>query len=150
MQNDKNKIEAILFTIGKFITIEELAKLCSIGSTSYIKKLIEELKKEYNEKNSALQILQENNRYKLNIKKEYGYLANRLVSDSELDNPTTKTLAIIAYKHPVLQSNVIKIRGNKAYNHVKALIEMQLISSEKSGRTQGPHSPCSRVQRLFL
>jgi len=136
MQDDKNKIEAILFTIGKFITIEELTKLCNIKSISYVKQVLEELKKEYDAKNSALQIIQENNRYKLNIKKEYGYLANRLVSDSELDNPTTKTLAIIAYKQPVLQSNVIKIRGNKAYAHVKSLVNTQLISSEKSGRTR--------------
>ena len=88
------------------------------------------------ERGSGLVIVQEENKWKLNIKKEYGELATKLIGSSEFDNPTTKTLAVIAYKQPVLQSAIIKIRGNKAYDHVKVLLERELITSEKHGRTR--------------
>lgn len=133
---DKKKVEAVLFTVGKFITIEEIAKACNIGSVGYVKQIIEELKKEYETRETSLQIIQEENKYKLNIRKEFGNLTNKLVSETEFDAPTTKTLAIIAYKQPMLQAEVIKIRGNKAYDHIKVLKEAGLITAEKSGRTR--------------
>jgi len=132
---DKKKVEAVLFTTGKFMDLQEISKACGICSIGYIKELIEQLKKEYSEKDSALTIKEIDNKYKLNIKKEYGHITNKLISTKELDSPTTKTLAIIAYKQPVLQSNVIKIRGNKAYDHINILKEQGLILSDKAGRT---------------
>ena len=134
--NDKHKVEAILFTTGKFMSLDEIARVCEIGSMGYVKELLEELKKEYEQRDSALTIVQQENLVKLNIKKDYGYLANKLVSDSELDSPTTKTLAVIAYKQPVLQHEIIKIRGNKAYDHIKILKEQNLITTEKRGRSR--------------
>ncbi|MFH0936640.1 MAG: SMC-Scp complex subunit ScpB [Candidatus Woesearchaeota archaeon] len=133
---DKKKVEAVLFTTGKFMDLEEISKACGIGSIGYIKELIEQLKKDYSEKDSALTIQELDNKYKLNIKKEYGHITNKLISTKELDSPTTKTLAIIAYKQPVLQSTVIKVRGNKAYDHINILKEQGLILSEKAGRTR--------------
>ena len=136
IQNDKRKIEAVLFTTGRFMDTQEIANACEIGSIGYIKEQLLELMREYQEKNSALHIVEQDERFKLNIKKEYGHLANKLVSTNEFDNPTTKTLAIIAYKNPVLQSDIIKARGNKAYDHVKILQENGLVVSEKNGRTR--------------
>src|SRR3989344_2098320 len=52
-----------------------------------------------------------------------------------MDGPTIKTLAIIAYKAPVLQAEIIKIRGNKAYEHIKQLKDQALIISEPKGRS---------------
>ena len=135
-QDDRRKIEAVLFTTGRFMELKEIAQACEIGSEGYAKEKLMELIKEYQDKNSALYIIEQDGRFKLNIKKEYGHLANKLVSTSEFDNPTTKTLAIIAYKHPAIQSDIIKARGNKAYDHVKILQENGLVTSEKSGRTR--------------
>ena len=111
--SDKHKVEAILFTTGRFMGLEEIAKVCEIGSVGYVKDLLEELKKDYEQRDSALTVMQQEELVKLNIKKEYGFLANKLMSDSEMDSPTTKTLAVIAYKQPVLQHEIIKMRGTK-------------------------------------
>lgn len=132
----KNKIEAVLFTLGKFVSLEDLGKYCEIGSIGIIKEALDGLKKDYEGRNCSLEIEENEGRFKLNIKKEFGYLTNRLLSGRELDSPTTKTLAIIAYKQPVTQSEVIKMRGNKAYDHIKALKEQNLISAERKGRTR--------------
>lgn len=133
--NLRHQIEAILYTLGKFVTIEELAKLASTNPNK-VKKILDQLKQEYTKRETALTIQELDNKVKLNIKKEFGHITNKLLSDKELDNPTTKTLAMIAYKSPVKQSDIIKIRGNKAYDHVKSLKESGLISSEKLGRTR--------------
>ena len=133
---EKNKIEAILFITGRFMSIEEVAKACNIGSVGLVKETLESLKNEYDQKESPLTIFEKDGLYKLNVKKEYGELANKLVSTTEFDSPTAKTLAVIAYRQPIFQAEVIKIRGNKAYDHVKQLLESNLITSEKSGRTR--------------
>jgi len=63
-------------------------------------------------------------------------VTEKLLTDAELDKPTQETLAIIAYKQPMFQSDVIKIRGNSAYDHIKVLKEHDFVTSEKSGRTR--------------
>lgn len=132
---EKNKIEAVLFTTGRFVSLEELGKLCGMGSVGYVKDLLDELKKDYENKNSALEIIEQGDKWKLNIKKEYLYLTENLLTGSELDRPTQETLAVIAYKNPALQSEIVRIRGNTAYDHIKLLKELDFITSEISGRT---------------
>lgn len=136
MQDIKNRIETILFTTGRFIDIDELANLCNIGSKGTIKEALNELIKDYKNKNSALEIIEENNKFKLNIKRNYLYLTTKLLNETEFDKPTQETLALIALKQPIVQSEIIHIRGNKAYDHIKKLKELEFLNSEKSGRTR--------------
>lgn len=136
MEDIKNKIEAVLYTTGRFLDLAELSRLCGVGSIGILKDNLVELCQEYNKRNRALEIVQENDRWRLNIKKEYLYLTERLLSDADLDRPCQETLAVIAYKNPVLQSDVIKVRGNSAYDHIKILLEMGFVVSEKFGRTR--------------
>ena len=131
----KTKVEAVLYTLGKFISVDELAKHLETTKEK-VHKALEELKQGYSKKDTALDLQEVEGRYKLNIKKEHAHLSNKLLSDTEMDTPTTNTLAIIAYKSPVTQSEVIKIRGNKAYDHIKQLKDSNLISAEKQGRTR--------------
>lgn len=132
----KKKIEAILFTTAKFTSLDEIAKLCGFGSVALVKQALEELKQEYQQKDSSMVLEEKDNKYKLNIKKEYQALTSKLVSELEFNMPVQKTLAIIAYKNPVLQAEIIKIRGNKAYDHIKLLKDEGFLISEKSGRTK--------------
>jgi len=134
--DNKKKVEAVLFTTGKFMSIEEIAKSVEIDNLKEIKRILESLEKEYHGRDSALTIQSHEDRYKLNIKKEYGYLANKLVATAEMEGPTVKTLALIAFKNPTLQAEIIKTRGNKAYDHITVLKEQGLITAEKHGRTR--------------
>ncbi len=47
-----------------------------------------------------------------------------------------ETLAVIAWKAPVLQSEVVRIRTNKAYDHLSELESSGFISRAKHGRTK--------------
>jgi len=136
MQEIKNKIEAVLFISGKFMDVEEIANFCNIGSKGIVKDAIKELVEDYEKRGSGLEIYGDNGKYKLNLRKEYNYLSTNLVNSCELDAPTQSTLAIIAYKQPALQSEIIKMRGNKAYDHIKSLKEQEFLTSEKKGRSR--------------
>jgi len=136
MQEVKNKVEAILFTTGRFMDIDEISRLTGIASKGMLKELIQKLKKDYEQKDSAITIFEEENKFKLGIKKQFNYLTTNLLSDSELDNQTTNTLALIAYKKPVIQSEIVKMRGNKAYDHIKLLREQGFVTSEPKGRSR--------------
>ena len=94
------------------------------------------MKEDYEKKSSALEIINENDLWRLNIRKDYLYLTESLLNDAELDKPTQETLAIIAYRQPAVQSDVTNIRGNKSYDHIKKLKEEGFIVSEKFGRTR--------------
>jgi len=136
MKDIKNKIEAVLFITGRAMSIEEIAQFCNIASLGSVKEAMHSLQKEYSQHEGSLEISEEEGKYRLNIKKNFTHLSTRLLSAAELDTPTQATLALIAYKQPVLQSEIIKMRGNTAYDHIHELKTMEFIVSEKSGRTR--------------
>lgn len=136
MSEPKHKVEAVLFTVGKFLSLDEMSRLSGIGSFGYLKQILGELKEEYDKRPGAIQVISENNKWKLGLKKDFLYLTEQLLSDAELDKPTQETLAIIAYRQPSIQADIIGIRGNKAYDHVRKLKEEGFVVTERFGRTR--------------
>ena len=136
MQDIKNKLEAVLFITGRSMTVDEMAQFCNIASVGTVKEAILALQKDFLTRPGSLEITQEEGRYRLNIKRDYNHLSTKLLSAADLDPPTQATLALIAYKQPILQADIIKMRGNTAYDHIHALKAMEFIVSEKSGRTR--------------
>lgn len=129
------KIEAIFFVSGKFLNMQELISLSDLNPI-IIQELIEKLKEKYNKQESAIEIIERNNTWKMDVKQEYFNLVNRLAAgSSEFSKAEQETLAIIAYKQPIKQSIVIKIRGNKAYEHIKRFTDLGLIKKKKEGHT---------------
>jgi segregation and condensation protein B len=64
-------------------------------------------------------------------------MVNKLATGTaEFSKAEQETLAVIAYKQPVKQSLIVKIRGNKSYEHIKHFIEIGLVRGKKSGRTK--------------
>ena len=131
----KLKVEAILFITGRFMLPEEILPYCH-NSLEEIKTALETLKQHYSQNQTTLEIFNEAGKWKLGLKRSYNYLTSNLISEAELDHPTQETLAVIAYKQPMTQSEVIKVRGNKAYDHIQKLKEYEFIISEKFGRTR--------------
>ena len=130
----KKKLEALLFSSGRKMNIEELSRL-SNARTGDIQRSLEELKKEYEEKNSSVMIIDEGDSWKLTVREQFLPLVQKIITETELSKTIMETLAVIAFKYPIKQSDLIKIRTNKAYDHLKELEEMGYISRQKHGRT---------------
>jgi len=74
--------------------------------------------------------------WKMDVKQEHSYLTTKLATgSSEFSKAEQGTLALIAFKQPIKQSVIIKIRGNKAYDHVKRFSELGLVNKKKQGHT---------------
>lgn len=131
---DWQRIEAVLFGSGKYLTEEQIIELSGVPKNK-IKKALNELQKHYDSIETSLKVFHESDTWKLNIKEEYNDIMKNIVSEAEMPKPIMETLAVIAYKAPVLQSDVIEARGSGAYEHIGLLEEKGFVEKEKYGRT---------------
>lgn len=134
LMDDKNKVEALLFASGKYIDDNTISELCSIDKRR-LKKILEELRKDYESRNNALTIFNEGNSWKINVREKYLSIVRKIVADTELPKSVMETLAVIAWKSPIYQSEVVRIRGNKCYDHIDILEESGFVVKEKKGRS---------------
>jgi len=128
-------LEAIFFVSGRFLTMSELVSLSDLNP-AIISELIEKLQEKYEKGDSAIEIIEKAGAWKMNVKKEYSHIINKLATGSaEFSKAEQETLAIIAFKQPIKQSVIVRIRGNKAYEHIKKFKDLDLIRKKRAGRT---------------
>jgi len=130
----KNQIESLLFSSGRKMDLEELSRLTK-KKPEDIGVALEDLKNEYNGRNSSTMLVNEGNSWKLTVREQFLSLVQKIVTETELSKTIMETLAVIAFKYPIKQSDLIKIRTNKAYDHLRELDELGYISRQKHGRT---------------
>lgn len=129
------KIEAALFISGRYLNMQELITLTDINPI-LIKELMQKLAEKYSCDETAISLTEKDNSWKMDVKSEYTNMINKLATgSSEFTKAEQETLAVIAYKQPVKQSVVIKIRGNKAYEHIKGFISLGLVKAKKVSHT---------------
>jgi segregation and condensation protein B len=127
------KVEAALFISGRFMTIQELISVTDVNPI-LLRKILSDLEDKY--KNSGMNIVKQNDMWKMDVSENFVWMVNRLASGSaEFSKAEQETLATIAYKNPIKQSVIIKIRGNKAYDHIKKFVEMGLINKKPAGHS---------------
>ena len=97
---------------------------------------MQELKADYEERGTSVVLNEDNGHWKLTVKDHYLPMVQKVIDQTELDKPLMETLAVIAWKYPLLQAAVIKIRHNKAYEHLRILEELGFITRQKFGRTK--------------
>jgi segregation and condensation protein B len=127
-------IEAALFAAGRAVSIEKLTKITGKPKKAVLSAL-QELMKAYSSRRSGLEIIDLGERYVMQVKPEYSELM-REVAPKELSAPKLRTLSMIAYHQPLLQSDLIDMRGSGAYDHIKDLIERGFVESVPSGRSR--------------
>lgn len=134
-RNNLKILESAFFVSGRFLSMTELISLTDLNPI-IIKELIDKLKEKFEKIESAIEIVEKNGLWKMDVRQEYTYMINKLATgSSEFSKAEQETLAIIAFKQPIKQSVIIKIRGNKAYDHVKKFADLDLIKRKKEGHT---------------
>ena len=136
MSDLKYRLESILFSAGQKISLEELSRLTKERDFERIKQALHELKMEQEQKGSSIMLIQEGDFWKMAIREKYLPFVRKIVTQTELPKSVIETLAVVAFKAPVLQSKIISIRTNKAYKHLDFLEEDGYITREKKGRTK--------------
>jgi len=128
----KNHIEALLFLTDKPIKTAVIARTLN-QDVQDIRKAMIDLINDYEDRNGALEIADEDG-YMLQVKDEFSGLVDEF-APFELPTSLVRTLSAIAIKQPVSQSEVIKLRGAGAYDHIKELLIRELINRKEDGRS---------------
>ena len=137
MKNKVALIEAALYVTGRPVDIKTLGSVVKFRSEDKVKEVARYLKNKYGSDGSALEVLElSDGRFVMQLKPQYVRHVKRLASRQLLTAGPMKTLSFIAYRQPITQSYLAKVRGNLAYGHVKQLREIGLITEERLGRTK--------------
>lgn len=131
--NVKGAVEAALFSSADNITVQGIVERTGLPESD-VRYAIMDLRKEYEERDSAIMIAKIGNDYRMMLKTEYSDYTGKFAR-AEMTGGMMRTLSTIAYNQPVLQSELFKTRGARTYDDVKALMDMDLISGKKAGQT---------------
>lgn len=132
-----NLLEAALYVAGRPLDLKTLGSIIKTRSKKRIQGYIQQLVKDYTLRDGALEIFKfKDGRYGLQLKADYVLLVKKLALRPLLTLGPLKTLAYIAYLQPITQSQVTTVRGSQAYNHIRELKRLGLLTTEKLGRTQ--------------
>jgi segregation and condensation protein B len=133
---DAPLVEAALYVAGRPLDLNELCSVLKTRSKKRARRTVDTLMQEYAGRNTALEILElKDERFVLQLKADFTPHVKKFVNKPLLSVGPLKTLSYIAYRQPISQKRVIEVRGRHAYGHVKALKDMGLVGSERSGRS---------------
>jgi segregation and condensation protein B len=133
--HDLALVEAALFLSPRPLTRRGLAKLLGGVPLAFVDGLLEDLVSAYSDRERGIELHVEEGRAFLRVKSEYVDRVAHLAPQQDIPRPILRTLATVAYNHPMTQADLVRVRGNKAYEHVQKLIERRLIRAETQGRT---------------
>ncbi len=126
----KTVIEGLLFVADEPLSLERLAQAFE-GEIPLdrLARQVDELVNEYEEMNRAFVLKPVAGGFQFRTRPELSSYALRLKkkSPARLSRAALETLAIIAYRQPVLRVEIEKIRGVDAGGMIRALLEKELI-----------------------
>lgn len=132
-----NLLEAALYIAGRPVDLKTLGSIIKTRSKKRIQGYVQQLAHNYTTRDGALEIIEyKDDRYSLQLKADYISRVKQLAFRPLLTLGPLKTLAYIAYRQPITQSQVITVRGSQAYTHIRELKKLGLITTKKLGRTQ--------------
>jgi segregation and condensation protein B len=137
IKNLKSKIEAILFLSDKPRGAESIAQQAE-ADLDLVRQCLSQLVQEYEARDGGIMI-DTSDGYCMQINDQFEDLTENILP-IELRTAVLRTLSTIALKEPMLQSDLVKIRGGGVYEHVKELIDMGLVKRTKEGHSHVLHT----------
>src|SRR5579883_2433902 len=142
----KSKIEAVLFLTDKPLRAQAVARIVN-EDVQIVRQAILELINDFETRQGGLEISDDDG-YIIQVKDEYASIIDEFVP-MELPTSLIRTLSAIAIKQPVAQSEIIKIRGVGAYDHIKELIERELVIKKEEGGRSPQLTTTKKFQEYF-
>jgi len=136
MRNKKALLEAVLFQAAEPLPLDRLMRL--IGSTSIdkVQGLLNDMKEQLHSEDRGIQLLETQGGWQLKVKPEFLQEVRGLTPYHDLSRGLLRVLALVAYKQPITQSQIVKVIGNRTYEYVKELEKRGMIRAIKSGRSK--------------
>jgi segregation and condensation protein B len=134
-------IEALLFAASNPLTTKKLSNLAGAGGARTARKAVEALREEYDRNQKPYTVSEIDGGFRLLTRPEFdtwvGKLRKKEQSDT-LSQAALETLAIVAYRQPIMRADIEDIRGVQSGYILRSLIEKSLVRvagrSEELGR----------------
>ncbi len=127
-------VEGMLFSADKPLRIADIEEATALERGA-VRSAIRKLASDYRRRNTALEVVKVGNRWTMQVRSEYTPVV-RSVAAPEVDPRLLRTLALIAYHQPILQSDLQEMLGPKVYDHVRELKALGLISARPKGASK--------------
>ena len=141
MEDIKNIIESLLFVAEDPLTIDSIKKVLDSTDSNAIRNVLHELSSEYEARKGGFFLREVAGGYQIRTRPEYSQWIRRLLRPNplRLSNAALETLAIVAYKQPVIRSDIEHLRGVDCGGILRMLLERKLI--RVVGRKEIPGRP---------
>lgn len=140
--NLKSAVEALIFVSEKPITLEQIKKVLGDLDLSAIKKIIEELKNDYETSNRGMRIIEIAGGFQMIACTNFSSFLKKLFKNrngEKLSKQALESLAIIAYKQPLTKTEIESLRNVNVDGVMKSLLDKNLIRI--CGRKKIPGRP---------
>ena len=128
----KALVEAALFVADRPLSVARLAEALGLAEGA-VARLLQVLADECAAPDRGIELVQEGGGYVLRVKGELASAVRPFAPHQDIPEQTLRTLAVIAYHAPVLQSEVVKIRGQRAYGHIGELVARGFVAAQPQG-----------------
>lgn len=141
----KTVVESLLFASGEPLSLARLLEIASRGgfadSKRQIRRVLEELRKEYEDSGRGIRLLEVAGGYQLRTPPEVAASVKLLFEAKpwRLTRATLETLAIVAYRQPVTRAEIEAIRGVDVDGVMGSLLVRKLV--RVVGRKEAPGRP---------
>ena len=141
MEDIKNIIESLLFVAEDPLTMDSIKKVLDSTDSNAIHNVLNELSSEYEARKGGFFLREVAGGYQIRTRPEYSQWIRRLLKPNalRLSNAALETLAIVAYKQPVIRSDIEHLRGVDCGGILRMLLERKLI--RVVGRKEIPGRP---------
>jgi segregation and condensation protein B len=135
-------LEALLLSTHHPLTAGRLGEVMGLSTTKPVRRAIKQLNEQYESTARSFRIEQVAGGYQILTLPHYGEQLKKLhqkEADAKLTKAALETLAIVAYKQPVLRADVEAIRGCACGETIRSLMEKHLVKI--AGRAEEPGRP---------
>jgi len=142
MEEVKRIVEALLFACPDPLSVERIVAIVPGVERDQVIAATAALRDDYAQENRSFQLVEVGGGYQLTTKPDYSVWVDKLLetaSKARLSRAALETLAVVAYKQPVLRSAIEAVRGVNVDGVLRTLMERNLVRIV--GRGEGPGRP---------
>jgi segregation and condensation protein B len=123
-------VEAILFASDKPLPPAKVSEICELDGVRTVRRAVDTLNEHYEQTNRSFRIVEIAGGYQMQTQPEYNEVISRLSAsrkESRLSPAAMETLAVVAYRQPVLRADIEAIRGVACGEVLRGLMEKNII-----------------------
>jgi len=122
-------LEALIFVSGSPLSLERMKEIVGGVDKRDLQRLLDEMVEEYRKGERGFSLVEVAEGFQFRTRTEHAEWVRKLmkIKTSTLSQPALETLAIIAYRQPVVRGDIEKVRGVDSGGVLRTLLEKKLV-----------------------